>query len=104
MMNKFFLSLLGVLIAFSAQAQSFVILEGSGNMYATAISSNGNYVVGKIGSARTSHHSFVWTKTGGVVEWDVDNVNPDNHGSAACGVSPGGRVVGISPDPATLVP
>ncbi|MDR1682877.1 MAG: T9SS type A sorting domain-containing protein [Candidatus Symbiothrix sp.] len=105
-MNKFFFTLLLISASFSTQAQSFFIMEGSGTMFATSISSDGNYVVGKVGEATmlTGHHSFVWTKSGGVVEKDLDIVNPDGLGASARGVSVSGRVVGVAPNPDVLAP
>ncbi|GHU68539.1 hypothetical protein FACS189413_05670 [Bacteroidia bacterium] len=104
-MNKLFSTLLLVLTTFSVQAQPFFIMESNREMDPTSISSDGNYVVGKVGlgTVLTGRNSFVWTKAGGLQEWDIDKINADSLGSCARGVSLNGRVVGVSPDPNTVV-
>ncbi|MDR1726133.1 MAG: T9SS type A sorting domain-containing protein [Bacteroidales bacterium] len=77
-------------------AQTFNSIDVSGqDVYANGISSDGNYVVGQIGSGTT--HSFVWTLADGVTQRDQNRTNNCGEGTIIKAVNNTGRLVGITP-------
>jgi uncharacterized membrane protein len=103
---KQLLTYIFIFFTLTVQAQSFILIESNnGDVYAHGMSSDGAYIAGQIGAgtAYVGHHSFVWTKAGGITEWDTTGANPDELGSTAWGVSLTGRIAGVSPDPNHLV-
>ncbi|MDR2622706.1 MAG: T9SS type A sorting domain-containing protein [Dysgonamonadaceae bacterium] len=91
----------------SINGQSFRVIQSNSDSYVCphGLSSNGQYVVGRVGEAveYAGHHTFVWSPTGSLVEWDRDSANPEGMGSTGVAVSNTGRVAGVAPDPTTLV-
>jgi uncharacterized membrane protein len=91
----------------SVQGQPFRIINDSGNrgVYPHGISSNGQYVVGQVGLATSTagHHTFIWSPTDGLTEWDQNSANREGVGSTGFAISNTGRVAGASPDTARPV-
>lgn len=98
MKKRLFISVLVLTgLFFTAKAQDFKVIDGSGAVIVNGMSSDGKYVVGQIGSTAT--HLFSWTAEDGIHEWDTESINYDGKGSMAKGVSKTGRIVGIAPNP-----
>ncbi|MDL2256639.1 hypothetical protein LJC06_00365 [Bacteroidales bacterium OttesenSCG-928-I14] len=81
----------------------FVLIESSAGAYANGMSSDGKYVVGRIGAE--NYYMFSWSKEDGLKgEWDSANTDRNKKGSIAEAVSPTGRTVGTSGNPNFTTP
>lgn len=94
-----------ILFFLSIQGQSFMVIQGSGDIYPHGLSSDGQYVTGQVGTATSTsgHHTFVWNPADGLAEWDQNSANADGQGSTGRVISNSGRVAGVAPDPTRLV-
>ncbi|MDR2928978.1 MAG: T9SS type A sorting domain-containing protein [Cytophagaceae bacterium] len=96
-MRKLLFSVVLASLIGAASAQSVTTFAGSGDVIVNGMSSDGQYVTGRVGTSM-----FVWTAVDGIAEWDAGATFYMNIGTEGNAVSTTGRIVGVSPNPAIL--